>query len=89
MKMTSVESMTSPNGNDVPNQFIITTKTGKVFQSYSTIIAEKRGNVLTLDMHALDYSKTTSRYLYQFVGLKRKDILSRIEDGTILTKDLN
>ena len=34
-----VENMRSPNGNQVPNQFIIWTDKGKYFQSYNSIIA--------------------------------------------------
>ena len=33
-----VENMTSPNGNKVANQFIITDEKGRYFQSYSSIV---------------------------------------------------
>ena len=36
-----VRSMTSNAGNDVPNQFIITTPEGRYFQSYRSTIAFK------------------------------------------------
>lgn len=38
---------------------------------------------VTLDTNALDYSKTTSKYLYRFLGgVTRKDVLARIKSGT-------
>ncbi len=40
----NVRSMVSSNGNEVPNQFIITTDLGAIFQSYKTIIAFERND---------------------------------------------
>ena len=34
-----VQNFTSNNGNKIANQFIITTKKGRYFQSYNSIIA--------------------------------------------------
>jgi hypothetical protein len=43
MKMTQIKvrNMQSPQGNDVPNQFIIYTDKGRYFQSYQSVIAYK------------------------------------------------
>ena len=85
-----VRNMTSTKGNYVPNQFIINNNNEEViFQSYETTIARiKNGNV-TLDEKALDYSRTTSKYLYLFLNRDRKEIKKRIENGTYRIEDLN
>ena len=46
-----VQNMTSPNGNPVPNQFIVEGADGKFFQSYNSVIAFKpaSGASITLD----------------------------------------
>lgn len=94
--------MTSPrSGNPVANQFVTTTKDGCYFQSYRTVIARceegryQNGNVtfykptkIVLDPH-WNYSRTTSKYLYQFLSMTRGDILKGIKDGSIIISDLN
>ena len=76
MLKIKVENMASSRGNTVPNQFIIKTDKGDYFQSYNTIIALLESSCddgLTyktiLDTNALNYSKTTSKYLYEFLGM--------------------
>lgn len=88
--MTHVRNMKSPrSGEPVKNQFIITLDdASEVFQSYDTVIAHK-GYKIYLDHGALDYSATTSKYLYQFLDMKRKEIEAKIESGEIETQDLN
>lgn len=82
-----VENMVSNRGNYVPNQFIITDDDGReIFQSYETIIAIKDNGKIILDNDALDYSRTTSKYLYLFLGMNRKEI---IKDKNITYKNLN
>lgn len=82
--------MTSPRtGNPVANQFVISTEDETIFQSYSTIIAKKTRDGVILDESALDYSKTTSKYLYSFLNMNRKDIQNRIESKTYKVEDLN
>lgn len=82
-----VENMVSSRGNYVPNQFIITNDEGReIFQSYETIIAIKDNGKIILDSDALDYSRTTSKYLYLFLGMNRKEI---IKDKNIIYKNLN
>ena len=107
MNLVKVYSMKSPRtGNPVANQFRIEeltkTKSITTFQSYNTIICKiihtkENGYKIVLDDYALDYSRTTSKYLYSFLdsfsplcyGSRRKDILKMIEEKEILTKDLN
>ena len=87
---TKVSQMINNNGNAAANQFIITEKNKVVFQSYRTIIAEEHNNgKIVLDSNALDYSRTTSKHLYIFLGLNRKEIEQRIKDKTIKLKNLN
>lgn len=82
-----VENMVSNRGNYIPNQFIITDDDGReIFQSYETIIAIKDKGEIILDSDALAYSKTTSKYLYLFLGMNRKEIKN---NKNITYKNLN
>lgn len=85
-----VRNMTSTRGNYVPNQFIINNNGEEIFQSYETTIA-KFGvdGTVTLDENALDYSRTTSKYLYMFLNRDRKEIKKRIENGTYRIENMN
>ena len=86
-----VYSMTSPRtGNAVPNQFEIQTDDGVYFQSYSSIIAFKPlGGTYVLDETYWDYSRTTRKYLCQFLRMNKKEIISKIDSGDIILADLN
>ena len=88
MKEFKVENMLSYRGNEVPNQFIISDYENNrtIFQSYSTIIAMKTNKGIVLDINALNYSATTSKYLYLFLNRSRKEILN---DENIVYKNLN
>ena len=85
-----VENMTSHNGNAVPNQFIITTKDGRYFQSYNSVIAfiSNDGEVI-LDENSWDYSVTTGKYRNMFLGETIKDTRNKIKSGEYKTADLN
>ena len=85
-----VNNLTSINGNLVINQFEIYHNGESFFQSYNTIIAkiDKNGKTI-LDTYALEYSRTTSKYLFQFLGYDRKEILQLIKDKSIILKNLN
>lgn len=86
-----VENLTSSKGNEIPNQFLITTEKKQIFQSYKTIICEINfiERQIYLDTNALNYSKTTSKYLYSFLAMNRKEIEQDIKNGVILLKNLN
>ena len=73
--MLKIENMTSSKGNTIPNQFIIKTEIGTYFQSYKTVIAFVGSDSTILDENALNYSRTTSKYLYQFLGMNKKEII--------------
>lgn len=83
--------MTSANGNDVPNQFIINDEQGnEFFQSYSSIIAVRRpGRVVELDERYWDYSKTTGKYRNMFLGESKKETEAKIKAGVYKLTNLN
>ena len=82
-----VQNVISSRGNAIANQFEIYMDGMKYFQSYNTIIAKiDKGHKITLDTNALDYSRTTSKYLYLFLGMNRKEILM---DKDIKYENLN
>lgn len=64
--------LSKKTGRNVPNQFIIEDGIGEnwkaCFQSYNTIVAEMTSDGLILDENAENYSRTTSKYLYQFIS---------------------
>jgi hypothetical protein len=96
-----VSQLINSNGNSATNQFIIESETKegnktKTFQSYETTIAvlvmddANFGVVETImDTEALNYSKTTSKHLFIFLGLNRKNIEKIIKAVSILLRDLN
>lgn len=94
---TTARNLYSDNGNKVLNQIEIT-QTKKnyclhTFQSYNTIVAkiEYKDNKrkITFDTHALNYSRTTSKYLYKFMMMNRKEIDKLIKEKQIKFKNLN
>ena len=84
-------SMTSPRtGNPVANQFEIYTPEGKYFQSYRSIIAfvDKFGKIM-LDEYYHNYSRTTSKYLTQFLDMNTKERTNAIKNKEIILTNLN
>jgi len=89
--MYKVEQMRSPRtGNPVANQFKIRTPRGVYFQSYRSIIAQidNRGGII-LDEFYHDYSRTTSKYLTQFLNLNTSERKKMIKNKEIKLKNLN
>ena len=85
-----VENMRSPNGNQVPNQFIIWTDEGKYFQSYRSIIAfvDNNNNVF-LDEDYWNYSRTTSKYRNIFLKENTEQTKYSIRTGEYELTELN
>lgn len=79
----------------VKNQFIIRDKDVIIFQSYNKVIAKKTKTRTILDKKALDYSRTTSKYLYRFLDeytnlpTNRKAIKDYIKEHKDDVMDLN
>lgn len=88
---TKVYNMKSRNGNDAPNQFEVYTDDGVYFQSYRSIIAFKPcGGKTQLDETYWDYSRTTSKYLNQFLRTSgKKEIEQKIKAGEYELANLN
>ena len=90
-----VNNLESPRtGNPVANQYEIETDKYYIFQSYNTIIAKKERGFLgkvILDANSWNYSRTTLKYLKQFLGtnISSKEIEQRIKNGTYKTRNLN
>jgi hypothetical protein len=86
-----VENMKNQNGNEVPNQFIITNENGdQVFQSYKTTIALKtREGRVYLDENYWNYSRTTIRYRNIFLNASTKEIKEKIKSGEYELVNLN
>ena len=84
-----VENMTSPQGNKVANQFIITDKGDEYFQSYKSIIAKRSKNKIYLDDVFWDYSRTTGKYRNEFLGEGIAETRKKIKSGEYILTDLN
>tara|TARA_S200002703_G_C3584536_1_gene179514 strand:+ start:187 stop:459 length:273 start_codon:yes stop_codon:yes gene_type:complete len=86
-----VKNMTSGKGNEVPNQFLITTPEGRYFQSYRSIIAfEPYHGKIQLDESTWDYSNTTSKYRRSFLnGEGINETRAKIESGEYILTNLN
>ena len=79
--MFKVVNMQSYNYNTVPNQFIIRTAEGKLFQSYESAIALiDRNGVVHLSDH-WDYSKTTGKYRNKFLNETKAETQAKIKSG--------
>lgn len=92
MRVSNLESPRS--GNPVANQYEIETDKYYIFQSYGSVIAKKERGFLgkvILDPYYWNYSRTTLKYLKQFLGvnLSSKEIEERIKNGTYKTANLN
>ena len=91
IKKIKTYSMSSPRtGNPVANQFEIYTPEGKYFQSYRSIIAfvDKFGQIM-LDEYYHNYSRTTSKYLTQFLNMNTKERAKAIKEKDITLTNLN
>jgi len=84
-----VQNMTSSKGNTVPNQFNICEGNTRFFQSYDkTIVKIENGNIY-LDEKYWNYSKTTSKYRNQFLGLTTKETEQKVKNGEFILTNLN
>ena len=83
--------MKSRNGNVVPNQFRIVANNGVYFQSYNSVIAFRPYNgKIQLDETYWDYSRTTSKYLNQFLRVSgKKEVEQKIKAGEYELANLN
>ena len=89
--MMKVRNMTSPRGNKVANQFIITDNhNNEIFQSYNTVIAMRNDSgIVYLDKYSWDYSVTTGKYRNEFLGEGIAETRKKIDSGEYILTDLN
>lgn len=85
-KVINVSNMTSSNGNDVPNQFIINGRDFTLFQSYRSPIAMRMSGT-TYIFKDWDYSKTTGKYRNEFLGEGIKETREKLESGEYIAVD--
>jgi hypothetical protein len=85
---TKVSQFEGRNGA-VKNQFLITTETATIFQSYDSVIVKKENGKVYLDEKYWDYSNTTSKYRNQFLGEDKKQTQKKIDSGEYILTDLN
>lgn len=77
-------------GNAVANQFGIYDGRKRYFQSYGATICLIQVNEKTqLDSKYWDYSRTTTKYLCQFLGETKKQIVAKIKSGEYILTNLN
>ena len=72
-----------------PNQCIIYTDKGQLFQSYDSIIVKIENGIVTLDEKYWAYSVTTSKYRNQFLCETKKETQAKIDSGEYKLDDLN
>ena len=85
-----IENMINSRGNTAPNQFLIYTPEGVVFQSYFSVIAFRdHGGNVTLDCNKWNYSRTTGKFRNQFLDEKQKATQDKIDNGIYGLTDLN
>ena len=89
--MMKVKNMTSPRGNKVANQFIITDNhNNEIFQSYETVKAMRNDSgIVYLDKYSWDYSVTTGKYRNEFLGEGIAETRKKINSGEYILTDLN
>lgn len=75
--------------NLAPNQTIVSTENTTIFSSYGTNIVKIENEKTFLDEKFYNYSKTTSKYRNQFLGLSTKEIEKNIKTGKFILTNLN
>ena len=81
--INKVTCMTGRTGKSVKNQYIIHAPEGRYFQSYAALVAFQshcKGTTL-LDSRFWRYSKTTMKYLSQFIGEPMHVITEKAKTG--------
>jgi hypothetical protein len=91
--MIKVANMTSTNGNKIANQFIIEDGDKRIFQSYDSTIASieyaPQSREVLIDPNYFDYSRTTMKYLKEFLGHGIVETRARLSREEYKFKNLN
>lgn len=70
------------------NQTIVVEDGKRTLFSYGIPVAQYRDGKMILVHGALDYSVTTSKYIYRFIDMNRKGIQDAIKNGVIIEEPL-
>ncbi len=91
LNSTKVSNIIGHAGNEVKNQFRVSTPEGVYFQSYKSVIAfvPKDGTATQLDEKYYNYSTTTSKYRNIFLNDDSKGIEQGIKTGRYILTNLN
>ena len=84
-----VEHLTNARGNAVRNQFILRAEDGLYLQSYKTIVVHKHNNGDVFLDPNWDCSRTTMKYVTQFLGEPAALVRKKLRAGDYFEKDLN
>ena len=68
--MFKVESLRSPSGNKVANQFELKATNGYIFQSYNSLVAAQGKRRKVINNQFYKYSSTTTKYTTVFFHLR-------------------
>lgn len=73
--MTRQFCLLTPQGNPAPNQQVIHTPSGLYLQSYGQLVAFRSHDGITkiATTDRFQWSKTTTRYVIQFLGAELRD----------------
>jgi len=75
--------------NLAPNQIVVRNSENVFFNSYGTNIVKIEDGKMFLDEKFYNYSKTTTKYRNQFLGLTTKEVEKNIKNGIFLLINLN
>ncbi len=68
--------------HNVKNQFTVQTKKAIYFQSYNSVVVKISKGKITLGAD-WNYSRTTTKYVGQFLGMNKKEIDKKIKNKEI------
>lgn len=94
-KFVEVQTMTTNGGNPTGNQVILSEPDGDMFVSYGTKICWKSKSMyngypkIILDEYYWDYSRTTSKYRNEFLGMSTPQLKELINQGIVKFTELN
>ena len=73
--------------DDYYKHLVVTIGDTQAFYSYNSLIAYKLPNGKIVLTNYWDYSKTTTKYLSQYLGRNKKEIIQAIADFTYILED--
>jgi len=82
-RLVKVEKLTGRTGRPVKRQYILHAPEGRYFQSYAALVAFQSHckTVTLLDPDYWQYSRTTMKYLSNFIGEPMHTIKEKVQSG--------